>query len=165
MIQFSINHESALTGIDLIIKSIAELEFRVFNLRPLADEIVEVIEVDNIEARLAGVGWDDTELAPLKDSTWKRHPDRGPGPPLAGHGTESRATSDLTFEMEDVGPGEIDIIGSWPNMPFLYCHVTGTQFMEARDIVGISENARHGMKEVFERVVPEMILEQHTSSP
>jgi hypothetical protein len=65
----------------------------------------------------------------------------GMGPPLAPLEMSSRIISDLTMTMTGGGVGELDIIGDWPNMPFLIYHVTGTTNMPARDPVGIRAEA------------------------
>jgi hypothetical protein len=115
---------------------LADLQYRVVDLMPLAVRVGELIEVDNMAARMLGVDKDGAPFADLAPAT-VADPRRGPGPALAPMEMSSRVISGLEVELLTLGIGAIDVVGSWPSMPFLHHHVTGTKHMPARDPVGI----------------------------
>lgn len=127
--------EISSSGEEQVSAYLADLEYRVTDLRPLAVEIGNLIEVDNMAARMLGVDVDNQPFQPLADSTLRKRV--GNGPPLAPMDMSSRIISGLEITLVDVGIGGIDILGDWPSMPFLHYHVTGTKYMPARDPVGI----------------------------
>jgi hypothetical protein len=132
MMQFSVTS----TGEDQVLRHLDDIQFRVFDLKPLGVKIGEIVQVDNMAARMLGVDKDGLEFAPLAPATLA-DPRRGPGPALAPMEMASRIISDLTISYVEGGVGELDVVGDWPGMPFLIYHVTGTRHMPARDPVGV----------------------------
>jgi hypothetical protein len=119
--------------------------FTHLDLTPLAAIISTIIVEDNAQARLAGVGADGVELAPLRggrsltpNEIRKRG---GTGPPLAPKGEASRSVASFRVQIMPLGDGSILLLGTWDDAPFLHYHVSGyragkTQ-VPARDIVGL----------------------------
>jgi hypothetical protein len=115
------------------------------DLTPLAEIIRRLIIEDNAAARLAGVGADGVDLAPLRagrpltpSEIRKRG---GTGPPLAPRGEASRSVASFRVEIIPLGDGSILLLGTWNDAPFLHYHVSGyragrTQ-VPIRDIVGV----------------------------
>jgi hypothetical protein len=63
----------------------------------------------------------------------------------------SRIISGLEIEFVDLGIDGVDIVGSWPSMPFLRFHVTGTRHMPARDPVGIRPQGWAAIEDALDR--------------
>jgi hypothetical protein len=149
--------EVSSSGEEQVSAYLADLKYRVVDLRPLAIEIGELIQVDNMAARMLGVDKDNQPFAPLAPATLR---DRmGNGPPLAPMEMLSRVVSDLEISYVDMGIGGVDIVGDWPNMPFLIYHVTGTGRMPARDPVGIRPQGWATIEDALDRF-GESILSQ-----
>lgn len=138
------------TGFDPILSYLDDLAYRVFDLRPLAEKISDEVEIQNMAARMLGVDTYGDDFQPLSPNTWKRHPNRGPGPPLAGHEMSSRIISGLEMRIEQDGPTDFTVVGSWPSMPWLKYHVTGTQHMPSRDPVGITAAGMDAIERAFD---------------
>jgi hypothetical protein len=142
--------EVSSSGDEQIATYLADLEYRVTDLKPLAVEIGALIEVDNMAARMLGVDKDNQPFAELAPATLA-DPYRGPGPPLAPMEMASRIISGLEIEFVDLGIDGVDIVGSWPSMPFLRFHVTGTRHMPARDPVGIRPHGWAAIEDALDR--------------
>jgi hypothetical protein len=157
MISFTVTS----TGEEQVERALLDLQYRMLDLHPLGRRIADLVEVDNMAARMMGVDKDDQPFAPLSPATWEWNPNRGPGPPLAPMESSSRIVSDLTMELVDLGPGALDIIGSWPNMPFLIHHVTGTSRMPSRDPVGIRPRGWATILEVSDEWVEALLTNRY----
>lgn len=146
MMSFSI----ASSGHEQAAEYLLAIEYRVSDLRPLALEVSDLIEVDNMAARMLGVDADGQPFRDLRPATLaKRH--RGVGPPLAPMEMASRIISGLEMSIVDMGLAGIDVVGEWPSMPFLRHHVEGTVHMTARDPVGIRPQGWGQIEQALDR--------------
>jgi hypothetical protein len=126
-------------GLDTLSQDLREFDYRVFNVEPVALAIADVIATQNMAARMAGLDQDGYPFQELSLNTWKRHPDRGPGPPLAGHEMASRIINGFETEVVMMGLGSADVVGHWPSMDdFIIYHITGTIHMPSRDPAGVT---------------------------
>jgi hypothetical protein len=137
------------SGEEQVTAYLADIQYRVVDLKPLAIEIGELIQVDNMAARMLGVDKDNQPFADLAPATLRKRV--GNGPPLAPMEMSSRVISDLEISYVDRGIDGVDIIGDWPNMPFLIYHVTGTSRMPARDPVGIRPQGWATIEDALDR--------------
>lgn len=127
--------------LDRIVESLARLDPAMWDLRGLGERIGRILEVDNMQARMLGVDCDNVPFAELSPATWEWNPHRGMGPPLAPMEMSSRIISGMQVDVVEHGVGSVEVIASWPTMPFLKFHVTGTRTMPSRDPVGIRPQA------------------------
>jgi hypothetical protein len=125
--------------LDRIVESLARLDPAMWDLRGLGERIGRILQVDNMQSRMMGVDYESQPFAPLAESTLRRR--QGTGPPLAPMEMQSRVISGMEIEVLDHGAGYVEVVASWPSMPFLHFHVTGTRHMPSRDPVGIRPEA------------------------
>jgi hypothetical protein len=105
-----------------------------------------------MQARMLGVDRDNQPFAELRPATWDRHPDRGPGPPLAGMEMSSRVIGGFEVETEMDGIGTAEVVGHWPSMDeFIIYHIAGTRNMAQRDPAGITPSGWAAVADSFDR--------------
>jgi hypothetical protein len=121
--------------LDRIADQLARFSAGAFDLAPLARKIGDILEVDNMQARMSGVDYDGNPFQPLAPATLRHR--SGSGPPLAPMDMASRVIGGMEVEVVEYGLGSVEVVASWPSMPFLKFHVTGTRHMPARDPVGL----------------------------
>jgi hypothetical protein len=135
MVNLTIDSE----GLDRILERLARLDPGQWDLRGLGERLGRILETDNMAARMLGVDYEGQEFAPLAPATLERR--MGAGPPLAPMEMASRIISGVQVDVNDTGHNAVEVVLSWPSMPFLRYHVTGTTRMPARDPCGIRPEA------------------------
>jgi hypothetical protein len=114
-------------------QQLSELARRCGNLSPLAAPVRQVLVDGNRERALAGTDAQGRAFAPVKASTRKTR--GGPGPPLAPRGASSRIVTGYVVAVL-AGVGRLTFTGSWPGLPWVEYHRTGTKRMPRRDPFG-----------------------------
>jgi len=145
MISFSVTS----SGDEQASEYLAGLTYRVTDLMPLAVIISDLVEIDNMAARMLGVDKDDQPFARLRPATLRTR--AGTGPPLAPMEMSSRIVSGLEMSRVDLGIDGVDVVGAWPSMPFLIHHVTGTVHMASRDPVGVRPQGWAEIEQALDR--------------
>jgi hypothetical protein len=128
-----------------------------YDLTETADEIADMIEEENKDARLHGVGKDGQPLDPIVDATVKRRLRRGDGDgePLDPNFGFSRVVSRFSTNVERSSPTTWVITGEW-DIPWLRYHRERSGTRPARDIVGSTPMMRARAASIFHRRVEEL---------
>lgn len=158
-VRFSISERGR--GADLE-HNLINLSYRLFDLKPLADRAQVVMERQNADGALMGVDQHGETYEALAKSTWKRRP--GSGPPLAPRGAASRIVA-LFRVRQEASFDAITVIGSWPNVPWIKYHVTGTARMPIRDPAGIRPHGWQQLAVEFHDWVQEVLRGGPGSGP
>jgi hypothetical protein len=106
------------------------------DLRPLAERIKQIIVEGNEQGLLAGLDADGKPFAPLADDTYARGRG-GLGPALSPRFSASRFIDRFVVTIVPIPGGGLSIRASWPGVPEVEFHRTGTRHMPARNPVGI----------------------------
>jgi hypothetical protein len=157
-----VNLQVTAEGLEPIIGWLVRL--RDFDWGPLAEQIAKILVRGNREARLAGIGVDGQPLDEIKPETVKRRAraGKGPGPPLAPDGQESRV-SNLATQITAITPTHVVIEGSWPAAePWLHHHSFGvpSRNLPQRLIVGITPQMYEEIKEATDAFLLDLISNQ-----
>jgi hypothetical protein len=141
-------------GLDSVIVRLDELAARLRDLRWLAERIAEILVRQNYEARVAGLDATGEPFLALAPSTLKRR--KGTGPPLAPEEGASKIANPA-IEIIPLGDGAWRIALSWPDMPYLKYHVTGTPNMPARNPVGVTPMGWEQIRAAVDQAVAELL--------
>jgi hypothetical protein len=114
---------------------LADLARKCGDLTPLREPVRQVLIRGNRERSLAGTDAQGRTFAALAAATLKRR--RGPGPPLAPLGAQSRVVTAYEVDVQ-VGTGRLSFIAGWPSLPWMEYHHTGTARMPRRDPYGFT---------------------------
>jgi hypothetical protein len=138
MLTFGIEHQ----GFDEMIEAILDLQSRVSDLRPLADDLAQAMYQQNTVARTLGedrYGQPFVELAP---STLRKRVRQGRlGPPLAPDGGGSPIAAGFRVEPEVIESNDILVRGTWPTAPWVKYHIddgSPRSHLPVRDPAGIT---------------------------
>jgi hypothetical protein len=110
------------------------------DLAPLGAEARRLMIQDNRNGLVTGRDRDGDRVAPLADSTLRRGR-AGDGEALVPREDGSRMIAGYQVDMQE-SPDSILLVGSWPGVPFVRYHQSGTRFMPARNPVGIRPSTR-----------------------
>jgi hypothetical protein len=115
---------------------LADLARRCGDLTPLREPVRQILVDGNRERSLAGTDPQGRSFAALAASTLRRR--RGTGPPLAPRGAQSRVVT--AYEVDVLaGAGRLSFTGSWPSLPWMEYHHSGTARMPARNPYGFRQ--------------------------
>lgn len=117
----------------IIRERLTELAKRCGDLTPIQNDVRQILVNGNRERALAGTNAQGVPFASLAPSTLKHR--RGKGPPQAPRGAGSQIVTGYVVQVT-AGPGELRIIASWPDLPWIPYHVDGTPHMPARNPMG-----------------------------
>lgn len=120
-----------------ILGRLAEVLGRLGDLSPIAPAAERLVWAANRDRLLQGLDPRGDALAPLRPSTLADRRRKGcpPGPPLLRHGEASRAIAGCRVDAFP-GPGRLEVAKSWPTVPFMQFHISGTPTMPRRDPSG-----------------------------
>lgn len=130
-------------GVD-VVGHLERMRSGLADLRPLAETIAQAMRDDREAAGRAGEDRFGEPLAPINHGV--PLPPRelahrgGSGPPLAPRGAASRLIADFVVDVVELGEGRIEVVGSWPTMPFLRYHTGGPEHswrLPVRNVVGL----------------------------
>jgi hypothetical protein len=99
------------------------------------------------------------------------HPEDGDGPPLAPHGIESRAITNLKVEYHRDGPDQWVAQGAWKNVlsdkgvPFLPFHFRGEGRLPTRDLAGLRPDGRDAAVALVDSWVTAMLAGDEWTAP
>jgi hypothetical protein len=114
---------------------LADLARKCGDLTLLREPVRQVLIQGNRARAVAGTDAQGRTFAPLAATTLKRR--RGPGPPLAPRGAQSRAVTAYEVDVT-AGTGRLSFIGGWPSLTWMEYHHTGTARMPRRDPYGFT---------------------------
>jgi hypothetical protein len=117
---------------------LADLARKCGDLTPLREPVRQVLIQGNRVRAVAGTdveGIPYEDYAPLAPSTLRRR--RGDGPPLAPRYANSRIVTAYEVDVT-AGTGRMSFTGSWPSLPWMEYHHTGTARMPRRDPYGFT---------------------------
>jgi hypothetical protein len=123
---------------------LSDIAKRCNDLSPLREPVTRVLVEGNKRDRLAGLDWHGQPLAALKPYTIAhRKSASGPvsnpnAPPLVPGGERSRVIADYRVQVI-AGPGELRILGGWPDFPEIEAHILGEGRLPVRDPLGFAE--------------------------
>lgn len=129
-----------------ISERIADIARRCGDLSPLQEPVRQVLTEDNTHRALAGIDVQGRPFAPLARSTLLHR--RGSGPPLAPRSASSRIVTDYTVQVT-TGMGRLTFAASWPGIPWMECHHTGTARMPKRDAYGFRQVALDKIRDMM----------------
>jgi hypothetical protein len=109
---------------------------RLGRLNEVAEPIKSIFVEGKREQLMAGVSAQGAPFAPLAPSTLRRR--EGSGAPLVPHGSGSRLITGYVVSVE-ARRGELAVGASWPGLPWVQYHRTGTRKMPKRDPGGFRE--------------------------
>lgn len=160
-VRFSISESGR--GEDLEHNLIA-LEYRLFDLKPMADIAEQVMARQNEEGALMGIDQYGNTYDELAESTWRTR--KGSGPPLAPQGASSRIITEFRTHQEP-GFDEITVKGGWPGLPWIRFHKTGApkNNMPERDPIGMRPHGWQQLMVEFHNWVERTLKGDGGSSP
>jgi hypothetical protein len=120
MIRFSIDYQ----GFPRAIEQVHALAYRLFDLRPLAATVAEIMREQNALTRAAGLDQYGVPFVDLAPSTWRKRERQGRmGPPLSPDGASSPITTDFRADVEVFEPDDVLVRGHWPTLDWVRFHV------------------------------------------
>jgi hypothetical protein len=129
---------------------LADLARKCGDLTPLREPVRQILVDGNRERSLAGTDPQGRSFASLAASTLRRR--RGSGPPLAPRGAQSRVVT--AYEVDVLaGAGRLTFTGSWPSLPWMEYHHTGTARMPARNPYGFRQQDLDEVRDLLVRHV------------
>jgi hypothetical protein len=159
MLSFSITYD------DGGIQQVFDLSYRMFDLRPLAIRVKEIVEEQNREMRPAGLDRYGVPFVDLADSTWKKRERQGRlGPPLAPDGDASAIVAGFLAQVEEDFPDDITIRGFWPFLPWIKYHVDSNAprgHLPVRDPAGLPAPAQDRIVEAFDDFMAGLIAQTY----
>lgn len=124
------------------LETLAGLEYRMFDLAPLAGEVARVLRDQNATARAHGLDRRGVRFDDLAASTMRKRERQGRlGPPLAPDGDVSAITR-MATEIEANFPDDVTVRGTWPDAPWVDYHTRPYGTRPVRDAVGITPDGR-----------------------
>jgi hypothetical protein len=137
MLSFSLD----VYGFEGVLSHLAEVEYRLFDLRPLAEEIKLEMAHQNHLARTLGLDRDGEPFIELAASTWKKRERQGRrGPPLAPDGGASDVVH-MDVQVEEAHPDDITVRGTWPHAWWVGLHTRRWGNRPERNAVGFTPDS------------------------
>lgn len=146
MISFGLDY----SGFEGVLSHLADIEYRLFDLRPLAEDIKLEMAHQNTLARTLGIDQDGNPFKELAEATWEKRERQGRfGPPLAPDGAASAVTV-MHVDIEESHPDDITVRGTWPQAWWLQYHMTPTANRPARRAVGFTPDSWARVENLFD---------------
>jgi hypothetical protein len=151
------------SGYDQAVARIADISYRLFDLRPLATRIAEIMVDQNRDARSGGLDQFGDRFTDLRESTMKRRIRQGRlGPPLAPDGATSDIITEFRAEPMVRHPDDITIVGHWPGIHWVGTHTkVGPHGRAVRDAVGMTPISRERAIDAFEAFIAELLAQTY----
>lgn len=146
MLNFSLD----IHGFEGVLSHLAEVEYRLFDLRPLAEEIKLEMAHQNHLARTLGLDRDGEPFLGLAASTWKKRERQGRlGPPLAPDGGASDVAH-MDVQIEEAHPDDITVRGTWPYAWWLPYHTRRWGTRPIRNAIGLTPDSWARVEGLFD---------------
>jgi hypothetical protein len=150
MIRFSLDYQ----GFPRAIEQVHALAYRLFDLRPLAEEVAEIMRAQNALTRAAGLDQYGVPFKDLAPSTWRKRERQGRmGPPLSPDGASSPITTAFRADVEVHEPDDVLVRGHWPTLDWVRFHVDNGDLrtrLPVRDPAGLPAFAQDRVALAFE---------------
>lgn len=141
-------------GFDDAVTQFAAIAYRLFDLRPLAVRIAEIMVQQNAVNRSLGLDRNGVPFWDLAPSTMRKRERQGRlGPPLAPDGSASPIVGMFKADIEVAHPDDITIRGHWPGLPWVGYHTDNADArsrLPVRDPAGMPADAQDLVAEAFE---------------
>jgi hypothetical protein len=153
MIRFSLDYQ----GFPRAIEQVHALAYRLFDLRPLAATVAEIMREQNALTRAAGLDQYGVPFVDLAPSTWRKRERQGRlGPPLSPDGGSSDITTAFRVDVEVREPDDVLVRGHWPTLDWVRFHVDSggpRTRLPVRDPAGMPAFAQDRVGAAFEDFV------------
>jgi hypothetical protein len=157
MIRFSLDYQ----GFPRAIEQVHALAYRLFDLRPLAAEVAEIMRAQNALTRAAGLDQYGVPFVALAPSTMRKRARQGRmGPPLSPDGAASPITTAFEVDVLVTEPDDVLVRGHWPALDWVRFHVdTGgpRTRLPVRDPAGMPAFAQDQVGAAFEDFVARIL--------